>query len=166
MKRHTPISIRLLQICLMLIIIFLIPATGYLAIKQSMESLWLIKPEEAALPPAVFERGGPTELSTPLPETGPDIEIVSPLADTPNASPLEIMIRFNPRNAPIDLSTLKVTLVKWINIDLTDRIREFVTPEGIHVGNAELPSGEHLVRFSLADQNGDITVKQVKLIVF
>lgn len=165
MNRRSSWHTRIAQVSLIMLLMCLVPATGYLAIKQGMEAFWLIKPEEAALPPAVFERGGLTDLSTPLPDAGPEIQILSPPIDTPNPSPLKITIRFNPRKAPIDLSSFKVTLVKWINIDLTDRLREYVTPDGIDVEKAELPAGEHLVRLTLADQNGALTVKQVKLIV-
>jgi hypothetical protein len=100
-----------------------------------------------------------------LKETGPKIDIAQPKANTPTSSPVEIMIRFSPKKVPIDLSSLKVTLVKWVNIDITEHIRKYATPEGVHIEKADLPAGEHTVRLSLADKEGHVTVKEVKLIV-
>lgn len=100
-----------------------------------------------------------------LKETGPKIHIAQPKANTPTRSPLEIMIRFSPGKAPIDLSTFKVTLVKWVNIDITEHLEKYVTPEGVHIEKVDLPPGDHTVRLTLADREGHVTVKEVNLIV-
>ena len=163
MKGTMTIGMRVLQLCLSVLMLILIPATGYVAIIQGAANpVWLIMPEEAALPEHVHNEKL-TNLSMPLPNTGPDIQLARPLMGTANASPLEIKIQFQPRKAPIDLSTLNVTLVKWINIDLTDRVKDYTTPEGIHILKAELPSGEYTVRVTLGDTDGGMTVKQVNI---
>lgn len=126
------------------------------------EGLWLVTPEEAMTPGEVRTRGL-FQLETPLPNTGPDIRIEKPGLDQTQQSPLDIAISFIARRAPVDLATLKVTLVKLVNIDLTDRVRQYVSPEGLRVPQVNLPSGEHIVRLSLGDQAGGVTVKEIIL---
>ena len=132
------------------------------------EGLWLITPDEAATPAAVVD---PDEIRTrglfqraaPLPDSGPDIQIEQPGLDQALRPPLDIAISFIPRRSPVDLSTLKVTLVKLVNIDLTDRLRQYVSAEGLRLTQVQLPSGEHVVRLSLSDQAGGKTVKEITL---
>jgi hypothetical protein len=75
--------------------------------------------------------------------------------------PIHVSIRFTPRSEPVDLASLKVTLVKFIAIDITDRIRPYVTPEGIQVNEAKIPPGKHRVRITLADKAGEFSMKEV-----
>lgn len=122
---------------------------------------WLITPEEAAMaPPAQPPRGivgvGREDISI-----GPIIEVVEPLNGGRGPMPIQVLIRFTPRAEPIDLASLKVTLVKFIQIDITDRIRPFVTPEGIQVKEAKIPPGKHRVRITVSDKAGDLSVKEV-----
>ena len=63
------------------------------------------------------------------------------------------------RHARIQLTTGHPTQF----IDLTDRLRSYVTEEGLRVTQVKLPSGEHTVRLSLGDQAGGVTVKQMTL---
>lgn len=127
---------------------------------------WLITPEEGAMAPtladphAVRERG--LFSSVPVEQNnGPVIKMEKPNFADANTSPLEILIRFSPREASVDLSTLKVTLVKLFDIDLTDRVRPYVSKEGLHIPDAQLPSGEHTVRVTLGDTDGGITITQL-----
>jgi len=132
------------------------------------EGLWLITSDEAATPAAVVD---PDEIRTrglfqraaPLPDSGPDIQIEQPGLDQALRPPLDIAISFIPRRSPVDLSTLKVTLVKLVNLDSTDRVRQYVSPEGLRVPKVNLPSGVHIVRLSLGDQAGGVTVKEIIL---
>ena len=126
------------------------------------EGLWLVTPEEAMTPGEVRSRGL-FQREAPLPNSGPDIRIEKPGLDQAQQSPLDIAINFLARRAPVDLATLKVTLVKLVNIDLTERVRQYVSPEGLRVPKVNLPSGEHIVRLSLGDQAGGVTVKEIIL---
>lgn len=96
---------------------------------------------------------------------GPKIHITKPNTGTPVKSPVEVQIRFEAGKAPIDLSTLNVTLVKWLDIDITEHIKGYATPEGVHIQQANLPVGEHTVRITLADQEGCVTVTEVQVVV-
>jgi len=130
------------------------------------QGIWLITPEEAAMPPSpdetIHSRGGmPFDIGREVPDTGPMIELLKPNDGTSTPVPVEVSIRFEPRAAPVDLSTLNVMVVKLISIDITERLRPYTSPQGIQIPDARLPSGTHTVRISLADTAGGVSRKQV-----
>jgi hypothetical protein len=130
------------------------------------QGVWLITPEEAAMPAAPLEQsrlqgGMPFDIGREVPDTGPMIELLKPNDGTSTPVLVEVSIRFEPRAAPVDLSTLKVMVVKLISIDITERVRPYASPQGIQIPDARLPSGTHTVRISLADTAGGFSRKQV-----
>ena len=130
------------------------------------EGFWLITPEEAAMAPAPTDkRGQPLDIGREPPDTGPLIEVLKPVLGAPVAVPLEVSVKFVPRSAPVDLASLKVTVLKLFGIDITDRIRPYTTATGIQIPDAKLPSGEHTVRITVADASGGVSQKQVTLTV-
>lgn len=109
----------------------------------------LITADEAKLPPpkstVAVESRGVTR--------GPKIELVSPAADC--KSPIHLQIRFKSYGgAKINLETVRVTYLRSPNVDLTGRIKPFLQPTGIDMPNAELPPGDHSIRFDLQDSDG------------
>lgn len=122
---------------------------------------WLITPEEAAMAPAAQPPRGIVGVGQEDISAGPIIEVVEPVSGGRGPMPIQVLIRFTPRAEPIDLASLKVTLVKFIDIDITDRIRPFVTLEGIQVKEAKIPPGKHRVRITVSDKAGDLSVKEV-----
>ncbi len=125
------------------------------------DGLWLITPEEAATAdeaePLIRSRG----LGPKLPDAGPMIELLKPIEHETISVPTEVVVRFTPRSAPVDLSTLKVSVVKLVRIDITDRLTAYASPTGIKIPDANLPSGEHKVRITLGDAEGGVTSKEV-----
>jgi hypothetical protein len=122
---------------------------------------WLITPHEAAMAPAQegfgsgeIQIGGESDL-------GPRIEVVKPTNGGSAPPPVEVDIKFVPKMSPVDPASLKVSVVKFINIDITDRVRAQASAEGIHVPGAQIPSGKHTVRISIADMDGLRSVKDV-----
>ncbi len=128
--------------------------------------LWLITPEEAAManaPPEVLERGRLFDIGREGLDTGPLISVLKPSLEEALSPPIEVAVKFAARHAPIDLSSLKVTVVKFFSFDITDRVLPFIKPDGIQIPDAQLPSGEHTVRISLADAEGGVSSKQVTI---
>lgn len=123
--------------------------------------MWLITPQEAALAPALEASQDGTIPIEAESELGPKIVIVKPANGGSAPPPVEVDIQFIPKLSPIDLASLKVSVVKLINIDITDRVRSHVSDKGIHVPEAQLPSGKHKVRISIADKEGLRSVKDV-----
>lgn len=125
------------------------------------QDLWLITPKEAAMAPAKESGlGGEIPVSAES-ELGPKIEVIKPTQGASAKPPVEVEIKFVSKGSPVDPMSLTVSVVKLINIDITDRVRTYVTASGIHVPAAQLPSGKHTVRISIADQDGLRSVKDV-----
>lgn len=121
-------------------------------------SIDLLTAEEAARPDA--RETGLVDIAYE-PDTGPDLNLVMPLQNgTPQKPPLDIDLKFVAKpGTTVDLSKLKVQVVKMINIDITDRVKPFANSNGIFVKDAGFPSGEHKVRVSVGDSSGGRSVK-------
>lgn len=125
------------------------------------KGVWLITPEEAAMAP---EKKIPDRDLTQIgaeSSLGPKIEVLKPPDGSSTHSPVEVDVKFTPKLSPIDLSSLRVSVVKFINIDITDRVLTYASVEGIRVPAAQLPSGQHTVRVSIADRDGLRSAKDV-----
>ncbi len=116
----------------------------------------LITPDEARMPegkllPPKRKLQGSAE------SQGPVVRFVNPENESVAERPLAIKILFEQNKAPIDLSSFKVSYLKFLSIDITDRIRPYVNPNGIETANAQVPEGRHRLRFSIADTEGRTT---------
>lgn len=91
-------------------------------------------------------------------DDGPIIELNAPQIGNPAKSPLTIDVTFlQNKGKDIDLSTFKAEYLKFITIDLTSRIKPYVTKDGIHTKDTKLPSGTHSIRITIGDKSGAIT---------
>jgi hypothetical protein len=89
-------------------------------------------------------------------ERGVDIVPVYP---TPKSgavqSPFNFRVKFRSHgNTEIDLDSLVVVYKKIPEIDLTQRLRPFVQPDGINMPSAEVPPGAHRILIFLWDSVG------------
>ena len=121
---------------------------------DSASAFELITAAEADLPsipaPVLELRGSPTRR--------PHIEIVSP---PPGAglmhSPITLKLRFEAfGGAKINPDSVLVTYLKQPNIDLTQRLKPFITAGGIDIAQADVPSGIHQLWIELKDQHGHV----------
>jgi hypothetical protein len=108
----------------------------------------LITVREAKLPDADARGRGPT--------FGPKVVLVSPPRDAKSIhSPFPLEIRFEPRDGvPVDLGTLVLTYEKSPPVDLTERVKPFLSPRGIAMPRAETPPGEHRLHVEIKDADG------------
>jgi hypothetical protein len=121
----------------------------------------LITANEAAQPPSSDSRMNLRGVTR-----GPTIDQISPSPSAPVHSPLELKIEFIAHNsANIDPAAVKVIYEKEAPIDLTDRLRKYVTSNGIDMPDAEVPPGTHLLRVEVKDSLGRKSVTSVKLLV-
>lgn len=128
---------------------------------QAVKDLWLITPQEAATAPVPDGFGSGETPVAGVADLGPTIDVVKPTDGGSAPPPVEVDIRFTPKSSPVDPATLKVSVVKLINIDITDRVRSYASATGIHVPAAQIPSGKHTVRVSIADKDGLRSYKDV-----
>ena len=112
----------------------------------------LVTAAEAALPPGkipTFEiRGSPTRL--------PRVMMVSPPPGRGAVySPLDFKLMFRAfGGAAIDPGSVIVTYIKKPDIDMTARIKPFITASGIDITQAEAPPGLHQFWVELMDTAG------------
>ena len=118
---------------------------------------WFIAPDEAAMVSAQDDGIRTRALS----DAGPGIEIIKPQEGAVIPSPAEILIRFLPKTVTIDLTTVKVTLLKFIPIDLTDRLKPYISFDGIILKDANVPPGRYRVRIALADAQGKTSAREM-----
>jgi hypothetical protein len=121
----------------------------FLLTKPTLAGHVLITDEEAKRPPpkeqAALNRRGITR--------APRAEFVSESA--PIHSPFHFQIRFQSfGGTTIEASSVKITYLKDPLVDLTPRIKDFITPTGIDVPDVEIPVGEHAIRVELKDSDG------------
>jgi hypothetical protein len=122
----------------------------------------LITESEAALPKAAKSdsRAGLTR--------GPSIEVVSPSSDEQVRSPARITVKFVPHSGgQIAPDTVKVTYMSNPRVDLTERIKAYIKPDGLTIPDAEMPAGTHQLMLQVKDSDGRsgkeyLTLKVVK----
>jgi hypothetical protein len=91
--------------------------------------------------------------SKPTSPEGPQIQIDSPTHNRTYEGPFPIKVEFlpGPKGHEVDISSLKIEYKKAWGIDITDRIREYITGTVIDVEETELPRGRHTVEIEIAD---------------
>lgn len=120
----------------------------------------LISAKEAALPPAAGT------LATRGISRGPAIKLASPEADTPVTAPFDFKVNFEPRgDAKIDPSSVKVVYMKSPFVDLTPRLKNAISANGIDFAKADVPPGTHTIRVTVKDSEGRETNSVLNLVV-
>lgn len=121
----------------------------------------LITKKEAAQPD---QKTGGMKMSRTIEHSeGPFVEFLKPTDGAVVPEPVAIHITFKQNQAPVDINSLEVTYLKLFSIDITDRIKPYVTPTGIKIDKAELPTGEHRVKFSIKDTANNLTERTLSV---
>lgn len=143
----------------------LLLSLGLAATAMAAERRWLITPEEVA-------RVGRAPASDSLPAAssegpGPQIVVMNPKALERLHSPVNILVRFEAGGSgqPPDMKSLSVTLRGLFSIDITDRLRDYLLGTTLAVQDADLPAGSHRIRLAVADMAGNLSARDVTLIV-
>jgi hypothetical protein len=133
----------------------------------SAEPKWLITPEEAAK--VQSKTGDFRELVSAVEGPGPLVIVRNPKVFERIRSPVNIFIAFKPGRSgqPAAMDTLLVTLIGFFDIDITDRLREYIKETDLNVQDADLPTGTHRLRILIKDVAGnpnerDVVIKVVK----
>ena len=120
----------------------------------------LISAKEAALPAASGT------LATRGISRGPSVKLVSPEADTPVSSPIDFKVHFEARGeGKIDPASVKVVYMKSPFVDLTPRLKNSISTNGIDFAKAEVPPGSHTIRVTVKDADGRETNSVFTLVV-
>jgi hypothetical protein len=121
-------------------------AISALASSQAYAGTVLITEQEASLPPEQIA-ANPRAITR-----GPRIELVQP-GETVN-SPMHFQLKFQSfGGAAINTASIRVIYLSP-EVDITPRLARFVQPVGIDIPDAEVPSGEHIIRVEVTDSEG------------
>jgi hypothetical protein len=127
---------------------------------SAAEPIRLITQEEASLPPATGSGGQTRNLTR-----GPGIDAVAPPPVAING-PFRLAVRFKPRNGvTIDPASVRVTYRRLPAVDLTYRIKAFVSADGIEAPAVIVPPGKHLIEIEATDKEGRVGRSQMTLAV-
>jgi len=140
---------------LLLIGLFLLP----LFFPLSGHSFTLITLEEALQPEVPFLR----ECSS-LEENGPQIKINAPKLDVPLLTPFVVDIAFEASwNKIIDYDSLRVRYLKFIPIDLTDRVKPYLSNNRLMLKDVKVPQGRHCLQLQIGYKSGEKTLMEILL---
>jgi hypothetical protein len=125
---------------------------------------WLITPLESQMQ---VRDGNYAEPVAATEGPGPEIVLKNPKMFKKLRSPIDIFIAFEPGKSgkPADMETLKVTLIGFIDINITDRLREYIRGTSLDVEEAKLPSGEHRLRMRIKDVDGNPNERDIVVTV-
>lgn len=141
-------------------LIKLISVIACLTISIPLMAAQLITPKEAALPNASGT------LATRGISRGPAVKFSSPLPDSQVVTPFELKIIFEPRgDSKIDPNSVKVIYMKSPFVDLTPRLKNAISANGIDFSKADVPPGNHMIRITVKDNEGRETNSVLNVMV-
>jgi hypothetical protein len=86
---------------------------------------------------------------------GPAIHFEPPTSNPAPHAPFDFRVHFEAHGgAAVDPDHIRITYLKTPNVDLTDRLRPYITAQGIDMPAAQLPGGEHALHIVVEDTEG------------
>ena len=129
-------------------------------IAQGTEPVRLITVEEARLPPPIEVAGRERNMTR-----GPGVDRLSPPAIGIDG-PFRLAVKFKPRNGvPVDPASVRITYLRQVPVDLTSRLKAFVTAAGIDAPAVLVPAGKHVIEIEVTDKEGRPGRGQITLTV-
>jgi len=136
-------------------------AAAMLTAAQAADPVHLITREEAGLPTAPKAAASTRNLTR-----GPGIDTLPTPDKGVDGKPFRLSVRFMPANGvPIDPATVRVFYRRQPPVDITERIKPFITPAGIEAPSVIVPSGSHILEIEATDKEGRIGRRQLTLTV-
>jgi hypothetical protein len=99
-----------------------------------------------------------------LEEGGPQIKISSPKLNEPLFTPIVVDVSFEaPPEKIIDYSSLRLRYLKFIPIDLTDRVKGYLSNNRLLLKDVNVPQGQHCLQLLIAYTTGEETFMEIFL---
>lgn len=128
---------------------------------QAADPIQLITREEAGLPTTPKAAAGTRNLTR-----GPGIDTLPTPDKGVDGKPFRLAVRFMPSNGvPVDPATVRVFYRRQPPVDITERVKPFITPGGIDAPSVMVPSGSHIIEIEATDKEGRIGRRQMTLTV-
>lgn len=134
--------------------IALLPVAG----RTQGAGIWLVNSQEAALPPATTSKAGRSITR------GPAIRQISPANAVAANQPFDLHVEFAGRGGEkINPASAQVMILRGNNIDVTSRLKPFITANGIEMPNAMVPAGTYVLQVAVSDANGRQSIANVEI---
>lgn len=132
----------------------LLPAAG----RTQGNGVWLVTGQEAALPPAATSTAGRSITR------GPAIRQISPTAAVAANQPFDLRVEFAGRGGEkINPASAQVLVLRGNNVDVTSRLKPFITANGIGMPNAMVPPGTYVLQVAVSDAGGRQSIANVEI---
>lgn len=129
-----------------------------LHVQAQGNGVWVITSQEAALPLSATSKAGRSI------SRGPAIRQVSPSGTVPANAPFNLKVEFVGRGGEkIAPATAQVMLLRGSNVDITQRIKAYITPNGIEIPNAMVAPGTHVLQVAVSDTNGKQSTANIEI---
>ena len=126
---------------------------------RAAEPVQLITREEVGLPAA-----DATGMAVRNLTRGPGIDTQGTLGTGVAGKPLRLAVKFLPSNGvPVDPESVRVIYRRQPALDVTMRVKAFITPQGIEAPAVLVPPGKHIIEIQAADREGRIGRSQMTL---
>jgi hypothetical protein len=151
------------------IAISIMPSRRACAAPSAAHTVALFSPEDARKPRLTEGQWRQVPRPRAL-SAGPNIVIRSPQVvsgDVPTIetpTPAKLIVLFEPRNAPVDMSSLDVEAHKgFFSKSLTDMLRPYIHNDTIEVSQVQIPAGKFMLDISIGDRAGNTTTTTYRL---
>lgn len=120
--------------------------------------VWLVTGNEAALPPSATSRAGRSITR------GPAIRQVSPASSVGANQPFALKVEFAGRGGEkINPATAQVAVLRGNDINITDRLKPYITANGIEIADARVPAGTYVLQVSVSDAGGRQSIANIEI---
>lgn len=128
---------------------------------RAAEPVQLITSEEAGAPAPDAVGGALRNLTR-----GPGVDTQGTLGTGVAGKPLRLAVKFLPSNGvPVDPENVRVIYRRQPALDVTARVKAFITPQGIEAPAVLVPPGKHIIEIEAVDKEGRIGRAQMTLTV-
>lgn len=125
---------------------------------RAQAGVWLITGQEAALPPSATSKAGRSITR------GPAIRQVSPVGAVTANHPFDLRVEFFGRGGEkINAATTQITILRGGNIDITERLKPYITVNGIEMPTAMVPPGDHVLQVAVSDVDGRKSIANIEI---
>lgn len=125
---------------------------------RAQSGVWLVTSQEATLPQSQTSHAGRSITR------GPAIRQVSPANTVTANAPFDLNVQFAGRGGEkINPATAQITILRGGNINITDRLRPFITANGIEMPAAMVPPGSYVLEVRVSDAGGRQSTANIEI---
>ncbi len=94
-------------------------------------------------------------------DDGPTINIVSPKSGSVLTGTFRLHVEITKKTdgANVNMKTLKVNYLKIVTINITSKVKDYITGNKVDVPDAEFPVGNHRTEIYIEDVDGNVSRK-------